>query len=65
MAGSEGFWVRYKQPGASESDEAREVNVRADGKDAAELDDADEDLRYSAAVVAFERREFLELLPTR
>jgi len=46
--------VRYKQPGASESDAAKEVLLHHEQKaDAPAFADADQNLRYSAAVAAF------------
>jgi len=45
--------VRYKQPGATESDPAKEVTVHEAGAEIPAFDKADEDLRYSAAVAAF------------
>lgn len=45
--------VRYKQPGAGETDEAREVVQRFAGDDAPAFDEVDDDLRYSAAIAAF------------
>jgi Ca-activated chloride channel homolog len=45
--------VRYKQPGAAESDAAKEVVERAAGSDIVAFSDADQDLQYSAAIAAF------------
>jgi len=45
--------VRYKKPGAGETDEAREVVLRAAGSDVPSFDEADDNLRYSAAIAAF------------
>lgn len=45
--------VRYKQPGAGETDAAKEVVIRAAGSDVPAFDKADKDLQYSAAIAAF------------
>jgi Ca-activated chloride channel family protein len=45
--------VRYKKPGAGETDAAREVVLRSAGGDVPAFDKADQHLRYSAAVAAF------------
>ena len=45
--------VRYKKPGAGETDEAREVVLRSAGDDLPAFEEADENLRYSAAIAAF------------
>jgi Ca-activated chloride channel family protein len=45
--------VRYKQPGAGETDAAKEVVIRAAGSDVPAFDKADKDLQYSAAIAFF------------
>jgi Ca-activated chloride channel family protein len=45
--------VRYKQPGAGETDAAREVVLRTLGDVVPTFDEADDNLRYSAAIAAF------------
>jgi Ca-activated chloride channel homolog len=45
--------VRYKQPGAGETDAAKEVVFRSPGTEVPSFDEADDDLRYSVAVAAF------------